>query len=181
MPKEGFLKRQGIVRHAIREDLFFFAIPAILIVFAGTFVSSRDGFARLIYDSLINHNWDHSRFSIPNLIGLALIILGFAVAFIALITLRHNYSSTLVIRENHQLITHGIYGYVRHPIYFGVLLVVFGIPVSVSSLFGFLIMATTLPIFLIRIRIEEKMLLDEFGETYQKYNHTTCTLIPFLF
>ena len=137
MPKEGFLKRQGIVRHAIREDLLFFVIPAILVLYVGTAVSSRDGFAELIYNSLIGYSRDNFKFSTSNLIGIALIALGYIVAFISLFTLRHNYSSTLVIRENHQLITHGIYRYVRHPIYLGVLLVVFGIPVSVSSIFGF--------------------------------------------
>ena len=181
MPKDGFLKRQGIVRHAIREDLLFFAIPAVLVLFAGTVVSSRDGFAGLIYDSLFGYSRGNFRFSTPNLIGFTLIVLGYTVAFIALFTLWHNYSSTLVIRENHQLITHGIYRYVRHPIYLGVLLVVFGIPVSVSSLFGFLIMVILFPIFLIRIRIEENLLLAKFGETYQKYKDTTCMLIPFLF
>jgi len=55
MPKEGFLKRHRIVRHTIREDLLFFAIPGILVLFAGMVVSSRDGFAELIYDFLINH------------------------------------------------------------------------------------------------------------------------------
>jgi len=180
MPKEGFLKRHRIVRHTIREDLLFFAIPGILVLFAGMVVSSRDGFAELIYDFLINHQ-EYARFSAPNLIGFALIILGFAIAFSALFTLRHNYASTLVIRENHQLITHGIYRYVCHPIYLGVLLVVFGVPVSVSSTSGFLILALLFPIFLIRIRLEEKLLLAEFGETYQEYKDTTCKLIPFLF
>ena len=110
MPKDGFLKRQGIVCHAIREDLLFFAIPAILVLFARMVVSSRDGFARFIYDSLTNHQ-GYSRFSAPNLIGFgfALIILGYTVAFSALFTLRRNYASMLVIRENHQLITQDIY------------------------------------------------------------------------
>jgi len=51
----------------------------------------------------------HPGRSAPNLIGIALILLGFTIAFIAVFTLGHNYASALVIRENHQLISHDIY------------------------------------------------------------------------
>jgi hypothetical protein len=40
------------------------------------------------------------------------------------------------IREDHQLITHGIYRFTRHPIYLGALLVSIGVPVYASSLLG---------------------------------------------
>ncbi|NHZ72798.1 MAG: DUF1295 domain-containing protein, partial [Aquificales bacterium] len=88
--------------------------------------------------------------------------------------------STLVIRKDHQLITHGIYRIVRHPIYLGVIMVVIGVPIYASSLLGLLIMSALIPVFLNRIRIEERLLIDEFGDTYRAYKETTSKLIPFI-
>ena len=42
MAKRGFLARHGIVRNAIREDVLYFAIPAVFVLFAGMGVSAWD-------------------------------------------------------------------------------------------------------------------------------------------
>ena len=44
MAKRGFLKNHGIVRNAVREDMLYFAIPALLVFTAGLVVSAWDGF-----------------------------------------------------------------------------------------------------------------------------------------
>jgi len=100
---------------------------------------------------------------------------------VAVFTLRRCYSSTLMIRHDHQLITHGVYRYTRHPIYLGVIIAIMGIPVFVSSLYGLLTLSALIPIFIIRIRIEERMLSDEFGDAYRIYKETTRKLIPFIY
>jgi protein-S-isoprenylcysteine O-methyltransferase Ste14 len=87
----------------------------------------------------------------------------------------------LVIREGHQLITHGIYRFVRHPMYLGVILVVSGLPVYAASLHVFFAMLVLIPIILIRITLEEKLLLEEFQDAYQEYRETTKKLIPFIY
>ena len=97
------------------------------------------------------------------------------------ITLWRNYSGTVVIRENHQLITHGIYRFTRNPMYLGLIMVVTGIPVFAASMYGFLISLVLIPIILNRIRLEEKLLTEEFQDAYQKYKETTKTLIPFIY
>ncbi len=86
-----------------------------------------------------------------------------------------------MIRNKHQLITHGIYRLVRHPIYLGVIVVALGIAVYSSSLGGFVIMCALGPIFLNRIRMEERLLIEEFGDAYRKYKETTHKLIPFIY
>lgn len=63
------------------------------------------------------------RLSVSKVVGLVLMIIGFAIAFTAVFTLKRFYASTLVTRVDHRLITHGIYRFVRHPIYLGALLV----------------------------------------------------------
>lgn len=182
MAKRGFFARHGIVRNAIREDVLFFAIPAILVFFAGLVLSAGDG-----YDGLLPVIWNLIRqpgnlylLSLPNVAGLALAVLGFFVLFVGMGTLRWFHSSTLVIREDHQLVTHGVYRFTRHPIYLGVILVAISVPLYASSLYGLLIMFALIPIFLNRIRIEERMLTDEFGDAYRTYMEATSKLIPFI-
>jgi protein-S-isoprenylcysteine O-methyltransferase Ste14 len=86
-----------------------------------------------------------------------------------------------VIREDHQLITHGIYSLSRHPIYFGVLIAIMGLPVLAQSLYGFLVLSLLIPIFLNRIRMEEELLAEEFGDAYRTYKEATKKLIPFVY
>lgn len=183
MAKHGFLKKHRIVRHAIKEDLLYFAIPAILIFFAGMVVSARDGFDGLVSKilELVKQPGLVRFLSIGNAFGLTLFILGMTVALVAVGTLRAFYHSTLIIREDHQLVTHGIYRYVRHPVYLGVIIAIIGIPVYTSSLYGFLIMLALIPVILNRIRLEERLLTEEFGEAYLEYKATTRKLIPFIY
>ncbi len=183
MAKRGFLERHGIVRNAIREDLLYFALTAVLVFFAGLVVSARDG-----YDGLVSKIWELVRqpgslymLSVQNIVGLALLIVGLTIALVAQITLRRFYSSTLVIREDHQLITHGIYRFTRHPVYLGVIIVIIGVPVYASSLYGLLTMSALIPIFLNRVRMEERLLSEEFGDAYRRYKVATSKLIPFIY
>ena len=172
MAKDGFLKRHRIVRNAIRKDVLFFAIPAILILTAGTGV--------IVWD-LFRNQGSLNIPSVENIAGSVLIVIGGSISLVAAVTLRQHYSSTLVIREDHQLIIHGIFRFVRHPIYLGTLMVMIGLPVFVWSLYGTLIMSALVPVFLNRIRIEEKLLTEEFGDAYRRYKEATRKIIPFIY
>jgi protein-S-isoprenylcysteine O-methyltransferase Ste14 len=183
LAKRGFLERNRIVRNAIREDVLYFCAPAVSVLSAGLVVSARDG-----YDGLAAKTWDLvgqpqglSLLSVPNIVGLAFFVVGLTTALVAVVTLRRFYSATLVTREDHQLIQRGIYRFTRHPIYLGVITMTLGAPVYASSLYGLLIMSALIPIFLNRIRIEERMLTEEFGDTYRAYKKATSKLIPFTY
>ncbi len=69
---------------------------------------------------------------------------------------------------------------VRHSMYLGVVLVAIGIPVYTWSLAGLLIMPALTPVFLVRIRLEERMLIDKFGDAYLAYQKATGKLIRFI-
>ena len=96
-------------------------------------------------------------------------------------TLRRNYAATVIIREGHDLVTGGVYGVVRHPIYLGVLLAMSGLPVYTTRGWGAVIMAALIPVFLIRIRLEERLLAEEFGEAWEAYCQRTAKIVPFLY
>ncbi|MFC2158426.1 methyltransferase family protein [Acidobacteriota bacterium] len=162
----------SIKRNAIRKDLLSFLLPWFFIITLGSVVTLWE-FARG-GDPELN-------LSLSSILGLLFIIFALPIVFLGAGTLRRSYSSTLLIREDHQLIQHGIYKHVRHPIYSGTILVFLGIPLCLASLFGFAIMALVIPLFLNRIRIEEELLTEEFGAEYERYRKTSRKLIPYLF
>jgi protein-S-isoprenylcysteine O-methyltransferase Ste14 len=99
----------------------------------------------------------------------------------AISALRRNFSGALRIREGHTLTTHGIFRYVRHPAYFGAMIMFLSIPIIVSSILGFLVMLLLIPYLLQRIKYEEKMLIEHFGDQYLEYMKHTKKLIPFVY
>lgn len=185
MAKRDFYARHRIVRGAIKSDLLYFALPALFLFTTGLVVAMLDG-----WDGWLLANTTRSAagqrqllitFSLPTILGLALVLTGYIFLFTGRFTLRRFYSSTLIIREDHRLITHGIYRYTRHPIYLGLLLVAFGLPIFAHSLLGFLTMLALVPIVLYRIKMEENLLAAQFGEAYRAYAAATAKLIPFLY
>jgi protein-S-isoprenylcysteine O-methyltransferase Ste14 len=183
MAKNGFLKRHGIVRNAIRKDIFQFALPGLTVFIIGLQFCGRDGlsgFWGTIW-GLVKQPQTLSMFPMHSIIGLALFIIGLIIMLVGQVTLWRYYSGTVVIREDHKLVTHGIYSFTRNPIYLGGIMAVTGLPVYVASLYGFLTMLVLIPIILNRIRLEEKLLTEEFQEAFQKYKETTKKLIPFIY
>jgi len=165
-------KMKSIKRNAIRKDLLVFLMPWIFIITLAAVVTVWE----------FNRGGDPElKLSLSSILGLLFFIFGSPIVLLAAGTLRRSYSSTLVIREDHQLIQHGIYKHVRHPIYFGTILVFLSIPLCLASLYGFATMVLVIPLFLNRIRIEEELLTEEFGEEYERYRETSRKLIPYLF
>ncbi|MFC1715273.1 methyltransferase family protein [Candidatus Poribacteria bacterium] len=119
--------------------------------------------------------------SVHNIVGLILFFTGLSIMITGQVTLWESYSPTLIIKKGQKLRTHGIYRFTRNPIYFGFILAAIGMPIFTSSLYGSLIMLLEIPICLSRIRIEQKMLIEEFGDEYRKYMKTAKKLIPFIY
>ena len=119
--------------------------------------------------------------STMNLIGFLQFVVGLSTMIVAQITLRHNYSGFLVIKEDHTLIKHGFYKHVRHPMYTGGIIVAFSIPVYASSVLGFLVAIMIIPLLIYRMGIEEKMLIEKFGDEYREYIENTKRWIPYLY
>jgi len=87
----------------------------------------------------------------------------------------------LQIVEGHQLVTEGYYAQIRHPIYLGEIGRALGLAITLSSLYGLIFMILMIIFLLIRIEIEEKMLIEAFGEDYIEYQKTTKKLIPYIY
>lgn len=115
-----------------------------------------------------------------NLAGLCLSVVGLYIRLVAVRTLGKHFSTELKTLENHKLIKHGVYKYVRHPAYLGMSVLCIGIPLAVSSLYGFLVMLALIPCYLYRIHYEENMLLEKFGNEYREHMKKTKKMLPFL-
>lgn len=115
-------------------------------------------------------------------------VLGFALMLIALVVNRlaarelGRFWDRLVIQDEHRLVTSGIYGVVRHPIYTSYILLFLGNMIFFQSLWASLLLLAVCALwFGTRIKIEEGMLLRKFGEDYARYMRETKRLVPFLF
>jgi len=183
MAKRGFLERHGIVRNSIRKDLIQFALPALTVFIIELQFCVRDGFSDFwgTVWGLIKQPGNLSLLPAQTVIGLALFFTGLTIMLVGQTTLWRNYSATVIIREDHQLITHGIYRFTRNPIYLGLIMAITGIPVYVASLYGFLSSLVLIPIVLNRIRLEERLLTEEFQDAFVRYKETTRKLIPFIY
>ncbi len=174
----------NIKRNAIRKDIFFFCIPALLVLTIGLSICAYTGYTGIV-NTIVNitrnpSNLEDIETNKP--IGIAVFLIGLSYAIIAVIALKSNYSSTLVTREDHKLIKHGVYRLSRHPVYLGVLLAcIIGIPVFSWSIQGFIALLILVPIVLNRIKMEESLLIEEFGHEYDDYRKSTKKLIPFIY
>ncbi|MBX7170364.1 MAG: isoprenylcysteine carboxylmethyltransferase family protein [Pyrinomonadaceae bacterium] len=112
-------------------------------------------------------------------IGLSIFSVWMAVS--AITELGKQWSLTARLTENHQLITSGVYGIVRHPIYTAML----GMLVATGFVLShWLAIVLAIIIFFIGTKIrtnsEEKLLREAFADEYQKYAAKVAPLIPFV-
>jgi protein-S-isoprenylcysteine O-methyltransferase Ste14 len=144
---------------------------------------SFDGIGMIIPLIYVFSSWlDFANYSMPLWIGWIGVCL-FAVA-IYLLYLSHadlgkHWSPLLGIKSGHALVTHGIYNYIRHPMYAAHLLwAVAQVLILHNWIAGYSFIVVMLPHYLIRVEHEEAMLQEEFGEEYQTYKSRTGRIFP---
>ena len=114
-------------------------------------------------------------------LGLALLLVGLAIIPWAGQTLGRNYSPHALVYQGHQLVERGPYRFVRHPIYTAGFLLIVGWGLMAQSWAAVVLVAIAGAIgTAYRIRVEEKVLVAEFGEQYKSYSRRVKRLIPFI-
>jgi protein-S-isoprenylcysteine O-methyltransferase len=112
--------------------------------------------------------------------GAALTIAGIAAAIWARFYLGGNWSASVTIKDRHTLVCTGPYSLVRHPIYAGLLVAMFGSALVVNELGGFLGVVLAFAGWQAKARLEEYFLLAQFGEAYRVYRQQVKGMIPFV-
>ncbi len=112
-------------------------------------------------------------FGHPTLVPVALAI-GLAGLALWILATFHLWKALAVLPGSDILVAKGVYKRLRHPMYVGILFTLFGLVVACGSLFGLLyIFVVVIPLNIVRARLEEKALLEKFGDRYQAYLQTT--------
>ena len=97
-------------------------------------------------------------------------------------TLGKEWSLTARLVEGHKLATTGPYAYVRHPIYTGMLGMLLATGLAASHWAAILI---ALVVFfagtIIRVRSEEKLLREAFGDQFENYSRRVPAILPGLY
>ncbi len=103
--------------------------------------------------------------------GLTVGLSGVALWTVAMV---HLGKSLAVLPGGERLVTHGVYKYLRHPVYLGIDMTLLGLFLAVGSTAGMIyLFVVVLPINIIRSRLEEKALLQKFGDAYNTYRQQT--------
>lgn len=115
------------------------------------------------------------------LAGLVIILVGLAIRIWTRMTIGGMYSGYLRVKIGHVLVTDGPYRLIRHPGYTGFVIMALGLCIGYSSLIGLAaVPVLLLPGLAYRIKIEENLLTENFGDEYRAYAIKTSRLIPFV-
>ena len=89
------------------------------------------------------------------------------------------WSPTLQLKENHRLVTKGVYRRIRHPMYLSLLIFSAGNALALPNyVAGPALLVAMLVVIAFRVGPEERMLLEEFGEEYEAYRKRSHRLFP---
>ncbi len=114
-------------------------------------------------------------------VGLALFTLGGALRLAPVFTLGRRFTGLVAIQEGHRLETGGLYRFIRHPSYAGLLMSMAGYVLVFRCWLGLLLVAAMLAVLLARMNAEEALLEGEFGEEYASYKRRTWRLVPWVY
>ena len=128
-------------------------------------------------------NWlDFANYTLPmwaGWLGVLIIAGALFVFWRAHADLGLNWSPSLEIREKHELITRGIYGVIRHPMYASQWLWVIAQPLLLQNwIAGFANLLVFIPFYFLRVRAEEELMLEKFGAQYQAYMQKVGGVLP---
>ena len=125
---------------------------------------------------------DFANYSLPSWagwVGVVVMIGAILVFWRAHADLGLNWSPSLEIREKHELITHGIYGVIRHPMYASQWLWVIAQALLLQNwLAGVVNLIIFIPFYFMRVKAEETLMFDSFGEQYREYMKKTGAVLP---
>jgi protein-S-isoprenylcysteine O-methyltransferase Ste14 len=115
------------------------------------------------------------------LIGTALYFVGLTTAVTARLQLGNNWADLedYQVLPEQSLVTTGIYGYIRHPIYTGDILLLAGLELALNS---WLVLAVSITLAVaIRQALKEEILLSQVFSDYHEYCTRTKRFVPFIF
>jgi protein-S-isoprenylcysteine O-methyltransferase Ste14 len=116
------------------------------------------------------------------LTGLLILVAGLVIRWAAILNLGSAFSANVAIRDTQRVRTTGLYHWVRHPSYLGLVLIFIAIGIYSRNWISLAIVVVLPTLALLyRIQVEEAALREAFGEEYAAYSRTTKRLVPGVF
>jgi protein-S-isoprenylcysteine O-methyltransferase Ste14 len=116
----------------------------------------------------------------PGALGLALVVGGLAFSAWARVYIGRNWSASVTLKRDHELVRSGPYRWVRNPIYTGILVALAGSALARGRWGGLLALVIAFGSFWYKARLEERVMHDAFGAEYEAYRREVKALIPFV-
>lgn len=115
-------------------------------------------------------------------VGMALVVIGLIIRIHSILTLKQFFTYSVAKMGNQKIIETGFYKFIRHPGYFGQLMIFLGISISLSNWLSILAMMVPVSFgYSYRIKVEEEFLLEQFGDNYLDYQKRTRKIIPLIY
>ena len=168
------LTNPAVLRRRMNAGPQYESRPVQKIVIAGVVLA----FAALLVVSALDHRFGWSSVPIPVVvIGNVLVAVGLGLTM--LVVVQNNYAAANITVETDQaVVSTGLYGLVRHPMYFGALIMLIGVPLALGSFWGLLVDVLYVVLLAVRIFDEEKALTEELTG-YREYTEKVHSrLVP---
>ncbi|RKP27582.1 Isoprenylcysteine carboxyl methyltransferase family-domain-containing protein [Syncephalis pseudoplumigaleata] len=145
-------------------------------------VANGAGILEFVVEWLLTPEW--KQLGWWTLLGFLLVCMGQWARTQAMATAGRSFNHQVQARRlhDHQLVTHGIYSWMRHPSYFGFYFWALGTQLMLANPFSFVAFLFVLHRFFAdRIAYEERALLRFFGQDYYAYKQRVGTMMPFIY
>jgi protein-S-isoprenylcysteine O-methyltransferase Ste14 len=173
-------------------QLLIFGAGTIFIILFSWFLSLREGryhgiprffaFEGLLALLLLNVPvWFRDPLSAPQVVSWLLFIISIYYAFTAFYLFRRFGKYSGNFENTTQLVTTGLYNYIRHPMYGSLAIFGWGMFLKSITWQGFIIILIISISLYITAKVEEKEMLKKFGEQYEMYRTKTKLFIPFIY
>jgi protein-S-isoprenylcysteine O-methyltransferase Ste14 len=114
-----------------------------------------------------------------SVVGLVLVAVGLTIAM--LVTIQNGYAAANVkVESGQRLASTGWYGFVRHPMYFGNIILMIGAPLALGSYWALLIVIVGLAVLALRINDEEVLLKQELAGYREYMDKVHYRLVPYV-
>jgi protein-S-isoprenylcysteine O-methyltransferase Ste14 len=167
-------KNPDVLRRRMRAGPTAETRPVQKIVAAGVYVM----FAAVLIVSAFDHRfgWSHVPAAV-SLCGDVLVAIGLGLTM--LVVVQNNYAAaTITVEAGQKVVSTGLYGLVRHPMYSAALIMMVGIPLALGSYWGFLALIPAPIVLVFRILDEESALTEEL-DGYREYTQNVhYRLVP---
>jgi protein-S-isoprenylcysteine O-methyltransferase Ste14 len=111
-------------------------------------------------------------------VGVGLVAAGLAFSIWARVHLGRNWSGTVTLKQDHELVRDGPYRYVRHPIYTGLLLAFVGCAVARDEWRVLIAIVVIYAALWRKLKLEERWMIEQFGDAYRRFIAEVPALVP---